>query len=361
MSLAAGVGVLAAVASATPAVAAPPPCGTPQIADVTGDGHHPNTDVVAAWLSESAGRLQAVIRPRTAVWEPAHDDSEAAGFALLYSAGGQVRYVRAEAPRGAPVRFDHGTWSAAGGFVPAGATTGAAEADGVTIDVPGLPASTVLSRIFVLTYDGADAGSPHWVDRAPGGTGPAEEAFGADFVAGACAGGGPGGGPGGAATTTAVELDARRRVVGGGQTAIGGRVVPARAGVPVAVTAGARVRRAVTQADGTFALVLPLRETTRIRAVAEGIASQTRTVTVVSTVRIRVRRGHVVTGRVRPALPGRVLLLRRGAVKPAATAKPRDGRFRIRLRAARPGRYQAVYIPSGERAERSTSNTGVIR
>jgi hypothetical protein len=163
-------------------------------------------------------------------------------------------------------------------------------------------------------------------------------------------------------TTTGVELDARRRrVVGGGQTEVSGRVVPARAGVPVAVTAGTRVRQAVTQGDGTFALVLPLRETTPIRAVAEGIASQTRTVTVVSTVRIRVRRGRVVTGRVRPALPGRVLLLRRGAVKPVATAKPRDGRFRIRLGAARPGRYQAVYIPSGGRAERSTSNTGVIR
>jgi hypothetical protein len=62
---------------------------------------------------------------------------------------------------------------------------------------------------------------------------------------------------------------------------------------------------------------------------------------------------------VRPALPGRVLLLRRGAVKPTTTVKPRDGRFRVRI--ARPGRYQAVSIPSGKRAERSTSNTGVIR
>jgi len=357
-ALAAGAGVLAAVACATPAAAAPPPCGTAQIADATGDGHHPNTDVVAAWLSESAGRLQAVIRPRSAVWEPAHDDSEAAGFALLYSAGGQVRYVRAEAPRGAPVRFDHGTWSAAGGFASAGATTGEAASDALTIDVPALPAATVLSRLFVLTYDGGDATAPHWVDRAPGGTTPEEDAFGADFVTGACAAGGPGAGPGGAVTTTAVELDVRRRVVGGGSTAVGGRVLPARAGVTVAVTAGKRVREAVTQADGSFSLVLPLKRTTRVRAVAEGIASQTRTITVVSTVRITVR-GHVVRGRVRPALPGRVLLLRRGAVEPAATARPRDGRFRVRL--ARPGRYQAVYIPSGERAARSTSNTGVIR
>jgi hypothetical protein len=295
------------------------------------------------------------------VWEPAHDDSESAGFALIYSAGGQVRYVRAEAPRNAPVRFDHGTWSAAGGFASAGTTTGEAGPDAVTIDVPGLPAATVLTRLFALTYDGGDAAGPHWVDRAPGGTSPDEEAFGADFVAGACTGGGPGSGPGGGAiTTTAVELSTRRRVVGGGATEVGGRVVPARAGVDVAVTAGRRTRHATTQADGTFSLVVPVRETTRIRAVAEGIGSQTRTVTVVSTVRIKVR-GRQVKGRVRPALPGRVLLLRRGALKPTATVRPRDGRFRLRLRGARPGRYQAVYIPSGKRAERSTSNTGVIR
>ena len=92
---AAGAGVLAAAAVAAPAAAAPAPCGgVPQITDVAGDGHHSTTDVVSAWLSEDAGRLQAVIRPRVAVWEPAHDDSDAAGFALLYTAGGRLRYVR---------------------------------------------------------------------------------------------------------------------------------------------------------------------------------------------------------------------------------------------------------------------------
>ena len=41
----------------------PDPCGgTPQIADVTDDGHHKTTDVLAAWLTETGGRLQAVIR-----------------------------------------------------------------------------------------------------------------------------------------------------------------------------------------------------------------------------------------------------------------------------------------------------------
>ena len=349
--------------------AAPPPCGgAPQVTDATGDGHHNNTDVVAAWLAEQSGRVQAVIQPRVAVWEPAHPDSDAAGFALLYDLGGQVRYVRAEAPREAPVRFDHGTWTSSGGFAHVGATTGEAVAGPggtVTIDVPGILPGAVLARPFVLTYDGVDSTGPHWVDRAPGGVTPDGVEYGADFVAGSCAGPG-GGGPqpgGGGATTTAVQLRAPRRLVGGGTATVGGRVLPARAGVTVAVTAtarGARVRRARTQADGTFSLLVPIAETTRLRAVAEGIGSQTQTVTVRSKVRIRVR-GAVVRGSVSPRLPGQVLLLRSGAVEPTARTKARGGSFCIRLAHPRPGRYQAVFIPSGRRAERSTSNTGVIR
>ena len=102
-----------------------------------------------------------------------------------------------------------------------------------------------------------------------------------------------------------------------------------------------------------------------MRAVAEAIGSQTRTLRVKPVVRIRMRERHgdavAVTGRIRPGLPGRVLLLRRGAVEPTATARTRGGRFTLRLRSPRAGRYQVVFIPSGERAARSTSNTGVIR
>ena len=146
--------------------------------------------------------------------------------------------------------------------------------------------------------------------------------------------------------------------------------MPARAGVAVDVTATTtagrtRTRHARTQADGTFSLLLPIRETTRVRAVAESIGSQTRTLRVKPVVRIRMREragGAVaVKGRIRPKLPGRVLLLRRGAVEPTATARTRGGRFTLRLRAPRTGRYQVVFIPSGERAARSISNTGVIR
>ncbi|HYI17459.1 MAG TPA: hypothetical protein VD836_02065 [Solirubrobacteraceae bacterium] len=369
---AAGAGVLATAAFAAPAAAAPAPCGgAPQITDAAGDGHHANTDVVAAWLSEEAGRLQSVVVPRVPVWEPAHDDSDAAGFALLYTTGGTTRYVRGEAVRGAPMRFDHGTWTAAGGFAGAGAVAGVAEPGALVLDLPPVLAGTVLARPFALTYDGVTAGEPHWVDRAPGATTAAGTEYGADVVAGSCgpaAPGGPGGTPGGA-TTTAVALDAPRRVRGGGRVVVGGRVTPARAGVEVELAATARrrtvTRRAMTQADGTFSLVLRVAETTRVRAVAEMIGSQTRTLRVVPRVRIRMRArpgGAVaVTGRIRPALPGRVLALRRGAVAPAATGRTRGGRFTLRLRAPRAGRYQVVFIPSGERAERSLSNTGVIR
>jgi membrane-bound lytic murein transglycosylase B len=44
-----------------------------------------------------------------------------------------------------------------------------------------------------------------------------------------------------------------------------------------------------------------------------------------------------------------------------ARTTAQGGRFTLRLKHPRPGRYQAIFIPTGERAERSTSNTGVIR
>lgn len=382
--VAAVLGATLAGAMTTPAVAAPSACGgVPEITDATGDGHHQNTDVTAAWFSEQGG-LQAVIRPRAAVFGPAHEDSEAAGFALLFEVGGVRRYVRAEAPRTGAMRYDHGTWSGSG-FVSAGPTTGRVEtASGgaVIIDVPGVAAGTRLSRPFALTYDGEDApGAVHWVDRAPGGTSPTGDEFGADLVAGTC-GLGPGGGttappPGeggggtGAGTTAApasVGLLAPRRVTGTATVRVTGTVRPALGGVPVALrvqTHRTTTRTTTTAGDGSFALRVPIGETTKLRATAGGLHSQTLTVTVRSTVHVQVRRakagGVIVTGTVRPRLPGRVLWLRDGAFSPSATTTARRGTFRLRLTRPRPGRYQAVFLPSGARAERSTSNTGVIR
>ena len=102
-----------------------------------------------------------------------------------------------------------------------------------------------------------------------------------------------------------------------------------------------------------------------MRAVAEGLGSQTLTVQMFSKVRVKVRTlasgAVVVSGTTSPKLSGRILWLRSNAVRPSARTTARNGRFTLRLKHPRPGRYQAVFIPSGGRAERSTSNTGVIR
>jgi hypothetical protein len=376
LSLLVTLAAFACLAPPAAAQAPPPPCGgVPQISDPRGDGHHTNTDVLAGWVSEQAGRLQAVIQLQAASWESAHEATDTVGFAFLFANGGLVRYVRAEARRGTPVVYDFGTWTRAGGFASAGGTAGVAVAGPsgtVTIDVPaatGAAAGAVLARPFVLTYDGGSGADRHWVDGAPGGELPEQTTFGADYVVGSCVGGQPGGGGGGAGGgITSVALKAPRRLRGGGRALLSGRVLPARAGVTVAISARGRRtvrRRVTTAADGTYATSMRISETSRVRAVAEGIGSETRTVRVFSRVRIKIRRlrggGALVMGRVRPALPGRVLWLRNTAAKPSARTKARRGRFRIRMERPRKGRYQAVFIPSGRRAERSTSNTGVIR
>ncbi len=291
--------------------------------------------------------------------------------------------------RPATISYDYGTWTLAGGFVSAGATTGeltTGPGATVTIDVPaatGAAAGTVLARPFVLTYE-SDPAEPGPVDRAPGGVTAQEAAFGADYVVGSCqppgtAGSGAGGGdaPAGGgevapAATTAVVLDAPKRIVGARRVRAGGRVVPARGGVPVQITTKARgsakpaiVRSATTLADGSFSVVVPVSESSTMTAVAEQINAQTLTVVVQSTVRLTLRRlangKTVASGRVAPSLPGRVLLLRTNAAVPSARTVARRGLFRFPARRLARGRYQAVFIPSGNRAERSTSRSGVVR
>ena len=356
------------------AAQAPAPCGgQPQISDPTGDGHHNTTDVLSAWFSEANGRLQAVIKVQAGNWFPDHDAGPAQ-WALLFQVGGQTRYVRALATDTPPVAFDYGTWTS-GNFVTAGPTNGAlvgGPGGTATLDVPGQTgavAGALLANPFVLTYD-ADG----LIDRAPGGVppNPGSTEYGADYIVGSCGagGGGGGGGPGGGgpAGVASVQVRAPAKRVGAGRVRVRGSIAPARGGVPVDLTIAARrrvVRRLTTRADGTFATSVRLSQTSRLRAEAGGIRSQTRTVKMFSRTRITVRRmrdgGVLVRGRVNPALPGRVLLLRTTAVKPSARTTARQGRFRFRLRNPRPGRYQAVFIPSKGRAERSTSNKGVIR
>jgi hypothetical protein len=360
------VGALALIAgSPTTARAAPPACNnSPQITDANADGHHPGTDVLAAWWSEDSGRLQAVIQVRAGIFVAEHDDAEVngSGFALVFSQGGVTRYVRANAPaqdhQSDPVTFDYGTYTSPGAFASAGATTGAAErstgAGALTIDVPGVSAGTLLTNAFVVTYDGISGGVPDWVDHAPGGVDPTEASFGADYVAGSC-------GAVSAPGVTSVDLSAPAKVTGRKSVLLRGRVSPARGGVSVTLTRSSGKTLTLTSAaDGTFSARVPIGETTRLRASAAGIASRELTVTMHSKVRIKVK-GRRVTGTTDPPLPGRVLWLRSNAVTPSARTTARDGRFRLTLKHPRRGRYQAVFIPSGKRAERAISNTGVIR
>jgi hypothetical protein len=377
---------------ATSVAAAPAPCGgIPQITDPSKDGHHPNTDITSAWFSEASGRLQVVMQSFGAEHTAEHTDAETniAAYVFLFDSGGVTRFVRAQRPAGSPAAvYDYGTYVAPNTFSAAGPTTGE-EVSGpggtFTIDVPAPfgVAGSLLARPFVLTYDGVTGGVPDWVDHAPGGVSPTEASYGADYVAGSCAPvvstptgpvppTAPGGpvAPAGPLTTTAIQLNAPASLKGGGPAKLTGRIVPARAGVPVVLTiaAGLRhvVRRVTSQADGSFGLTVPLKETSTVRAVAEGIGSQTDTVTVHSTVRLSVKRmpggRYRVSGAVRPVLPGRVLLLRTTSSIPTATTKlTRAGTFAFTLTRPRAGRYQAVAIPSSGRAERSTSNTGVLR
>jgi hypothetical protein len=372
-ALVAALAACATILVVANAGAAPPPCnGAAGIADASGDGHHPGTDVLAAWFSEAAGHLQAVVQVRSGVWVAEHDDADVNGsaFAVVFTLGDRLAYVRANAPAQARaadgVTYDYGTYAPPSTFESAGATTGVVEAGTVTIDVPATLGATRLGNPFVLTYDGISGGVPDWVDHAPGGNSPGDAARGADYVVGACNAAPPS--DGGPAPITSVQLNAPKSVTGRKTVTVSGRVSPARAGVPVSLTRRARATatsRTTTGADGTFRLRVPIGETTQLRAVAENVGSTELTVTARSRVRIKLEQandGSVrVTGTVDPKLPGKVLWLRTTAVKPSARATTRNGTFRLRLAHPRPGRYQAVVIPNGDRAERATSNTGVIR
>jgi hypothetical protein len=361
---------------ATAGAQAPPPCGgQPQITDAEGDGHHNTTDVLSAWFSEAAGRLQAVIKVQAGNWFPDHPPGPAR-FALLFDVGGQTRYVRAVAPDALPVSFDYGTWAAPDAFTSGGPTAGAlikGPGGTATIDIPGQTGAVpgaVLSNPFVLTHDLDGV-----IDRAPGGTSPGGTEYGADYVVGACGGtGGPPGAPppppggGGTGGVASVQLRTPARRVGAGLVRVRGSIAPVQAGVPVELAVSGRrttVRRLTTRADGAFSTSIRLTQTSRLRATAGGLRSEVRTITMFSKTRIKVRRlrnrGVLVRGRVNPPVPGRVLLLRTNAVRPAARTSARRGRFRFRFSKLRPGRYQAVFIPSKGRAERSTSNKGVVR
>lgn len=375
----------ALVAWPSPVSAAEPPAACTSgrtLTDPAGDGHHPNTDITAGWLTETGGRLQAVLQVTTASWAPAHDDSDSASFAFLFGVGGEIRFVRGEAPRTGPIVFDAGTWTSAGGFVRTTTTTGTTTDPGtggaIVIDVPAsiAPVGARLSGPFALTWDGASGGVPHWVDAAPGGTTPETVSAGADYVVGACGGAlgpsptiAPGTGAAGSTALTAVSLTAPRKIIGARSITLRGTVSPATAGVPVRVVQTTKVGAAewptTTADDGAWSVTVRTKEQSTWRATAGGLGSSTETTRVVARVTASVRRtrsgGLVVTGTVSPQLPGRVLWLRTDAVTPSATTSAKSGRFTVRVARPRPGKYQALFLPSKSRAERGLSTRKTVR
>lgn len=360
LAAAAGLLALAAASPTGAAAAAPQPClGVPQIVDASGDGHHPGTDVLAAWFSEQDGGLQAVIQVSAGIWVPEHADEEVneGGYALVFTAGGQARYVRARAAEDGALTYDYGLYPAPGVFSSQGTTTGevsyAPQPGTVTIDVPAATGATpgqVLTDSYALTYDGLTGGVPHWVDHGPGGELPTDPARGADYSVGSC---------------SVVSLTAPAVITGGGTIQVSGDVAPPAAGLAVELTKTAlsvEVLPGTTAADGSFTFPVTVSERTSFRAKVGGVNSQTVTVDVQAVVTAKLRRFRsgrvIVRGRTRPALPGRVLLLAKGQFKPRAKKSVRDGAFKFAFGPARltRGSYQVVYIPQGDRARRDTSN-----
>ena len=102
-----------------------------------------------------------------------------------------------------------------------------------------------------------------------------------------------------------------------------------------------------------------------MRAEANGISSQTRTITVRSTVTIKATR--LATGKTRikgvtsPWLPGRVQLIKTTAFVPAASKQIQGGAFSFNPRRLSPGRWQVIYTPAGGRAVRSISPAVRVR
>ena len=168
---------------------------------------------------------------------------------------------------------------------------------------------------------------------------------------------------------TSVQLRARSKLVGGGSVPVSGSVAPARGGVPVELSAKTRssvVKRLTTKADGTFATSIPVKETTRAPCRRRGhrlTDTQGRRVVEgpdqgqASAARSRAHPGDGAS----EAARDECCLLRTTSAVPAARTVARKGRFSFRFKNLRRGRYQAVFIPSKGRAERATSNKGVIR
>ena len=275
-AFAAGVLALAAfvaLPAATGLAAPPPPCNNaPQITDAATDGHHPPTDVLAAWWTEGSGHLQAVIRVYAGTPAAEHDEAEVpgAGYAVIFNAAGQTRYVRATLPdqRHAVVRVRH--LHARRHLRERGRhdrrRRERRERDGHDRRPGASAGGHALTRPFVITYDGINAGVPTGSTTRPAAISRPTPPVGADYVVGSLRRARRP--PGGAVTTTAVQLGRAQARDRPQDRDVTGKVLPARAGVPGDDHAhgqqeGARCTRVTSAADGTFSARIAIDETTR--------------------------------------------------------------------------------------------------
>ena len=361
--------VLAVPAGGNVALVPPEECDPGVVInDPVGDGHHRPTDVTAGWLSEANGNLQAVIQVELGNWDAEHDESQVvAGYVFLFTKNGITRFVRLSVDEFFDDTYDYGTYNPANAvdpFTKDGDTTGSIEPlvgtpnPGTGTAIINVPTSVandtdLLTNNFMLTYDGLLGAGPTWVDVAPGGDLPNEAQPGPSFTVGSC---------------TAVSIMGPASVKGAKTVNISGHVEPEADDTPVTITRqGLTTLVTTTQTDehGAYSVQVPVRETTKIRATANGIDSQTRTITVRSTVKIsavRLRNGKTrITGVTGPWLPGRVQLIKTTAFSPAASKQIAGGKFSFPARRLSPGRWQVIYTPSGGRAVRSISPAVRVR
>ena len=291
-ALAAGACTALAAFAALPvttAVAAPPaPCNNaPQITDASGDGHHAAdrraVGVVVGGQRPPAGRHPGLRGDARGRARRGRDPGAGLRVHLRVGRRAAIR-PRDRLPLGGRTtlrpRHLHGRRRVHQRRVHDRRVESETGANGtVTIDVPGRsrPARALIGAPFVITWDGINGSDATWVDHAPGGALPTDSAA-APTTSSAPATPAPPP-PGTRGHRRPPSSSARPRHVTGRKTVtVTGKVLPARAGVPVTLTRTANKKTAddaasTSAADGTFTRASSIGETSDLRAVAESIGS----------------------------------------------------------------------------------------
>ena len=192
--------ISAAVGVSALAAAPPAPCdGAPQISDASEDGHHPATDVLAAWFSEASGHLQAVIQVRAGlVGRRARRRRRQRLRVRVRVHRRRPDAVRARQRAGrttrpTPVTYDYGTYTRRAGSPapgrPPASRRGAPRRDGDDRRAggPGRDRRHDAGQpVRRSPTTGSTAACPTGSTTRPAATEPSEAAFGADYVVGSC-------------------------------------------------------------------------------------------------------------------------------------------------------------------------------